>query len=82
MITVSMETAAPVSVISREDIRQSAAQDLFELLRVQPGVDVVRTGGPGTQTSIFLRGSNSNHVLVLVDGVASGESGRAGDEYG
>ena len=62
-------TLAPVSVISREDIRQSAAQDLFELLRLQPGVDIVRTGGPGTQTSIFLRGSNSNHVLVLVDGV-------------
>jgi vitamin B12 transporter len=60
---------APVSVISREDIRQSAAQDLFELLRLQPGVDIVRTGGAGTQTSIFLRGSNSNHVLVLVDGV-------------
>ena len=62
-------TLAPVSVISREDIRQSAAQDLFELLRLQPGVDIVRTGGPGTQTSIFLRGSNSNHVLVLVDGI-------------
>jgi vitamin B12 transporter len=60
---------APVSVITREDIRLSAAQDLFELLRLQPGVDIVRTGGPGTQTSIFLRGTNSNHVLVLVDGV-------------
>jgi vitamin B12 transporter len=60
---------APVSVISREDIRLSAAQDLYELLRLQPGVDIVRTGGPGTQTSIFLRGTNSNHVLVLIDGV-------------
>jgi len=63
------QALAPVSVISREDIRLSAAQDLFELLRLQPGVDIVRTGGPGTQTSIFLRGSNSNHVLVLIDGV-------------
>jgi len=60
---------APVSVITREDIRLSAAPDLLELLRLQPGVDIVRTGGPGTQTSVFLRGSNSNHVLVLVDGV-------------
>jgi vitamin B12 transporter len=67
-------TLAPVSVLSREDIRQSAAQDLFELLRLQPGVDIVRTGGPGTQTSIFLRGSNSNHVLVLVDGVRVGSA--------
>jgi len=60
---------ATVNVISREDIELSAAQDLFELLRLQPGIDIVRTGGAGAQTSIFLRGSNSNHVLVLVDGV-------------
>jgi vitamin B12 transporter len=63
-----------VSVITREDIRYSVAEDLFELLRLQPGVDIVRTGGPGTQTSIFLRGSNSNHVLVLVDGVRVGSA--------
>jgi vitamin B12 transporter len=63
------QTLAPVSVITREEIELSAAEDLFELLRLQPGIDIVRTGGPGTQTSIFLRGSNSNHVLVLIDGV-------------
>jgi vitamin B12 transporter len=63
------QTLAAISVITREDIAHSAAEDLFELLRLQPGLDVVRTGGPGTQTSIFMRGSNSNHVLVLIDGV-------------
>jgi len=63
------ESITAVSIISREDIELSAAEDLFDLLRLQPGVDIVRTGGPGTQTSIFLRGSNSNHVLVLIDGV-------------
>ena len=61
------DTLASVSVITREDIELSVAQDLFELLRLQPGVDIVRTGGPGGQTSVFLRGSNSNHVLVLID---------------
>jgi outer membrane cobalamin receptor len=63
------QSLASVSVITREDIELSVAEDLFELLRLQPGVDIVRTGGPGTQTSVFLRGSNSNHVLVLIDGV-------------
>jgi vitamin B12 transporter len=63
------DTLASVSVITREDIEISVAQDLFELLRLEPGVDVVRSGGPGAQVSVFLRGSNSNHVLVLVDGV-------------
>lgn len=68
------QALAPVSVITRQDIRLSAAQDLLELMRLQPGVDIVRTGGPGTQTSIFLRGSNSNHVLVLIDGVRVGSA--------
>jgi len=63
------EALASVSVITREDIEHSVVQDLLELLRLQPGVDIVRTGGPGAQTSVFLRGSNSNHVLVLIDGV-------------
>jgi len=63
------ETLASVSVITREDIEISVAEDLFELLRLQPGVDIVRNGGPGAQTSVFLRGSNSNHVLVLIDGI-------------
>ncbi len=63
------KTLASVSVITREDIGLSVAQDLVELLRLQPGVDIVRSGGPGAQTSVFLRGSNSNHVLVLIDGV-------------
>jgi vitamin B12 transporter len=60
---------ADVSVITRADIEASVAPDLLELLRLQAGVDVVRTGGAGEQTSVFLRGTNSNHVLVLIDGV-------------
>jgi len=69
MVEPLADALAAVSVISREDIELSAAQDLFELLRLQPGIDIVRTGGAGAQTSVFLRGSNSNHVLVLIDGV-------------
>ncbi len=62
-------TLADVSVITREEIQFSATRDLSDLLRLQPGIDIARTGGPGGQTSIFLRGTNNNHVLVLVDGV-------------
>jgi vitamin B12 transporter len=60
---------AEVSVLTRADIEASGAPDLLELLRLEAGVDVARTGGPGAQTSVFLRGTNSNHVLVLIDGV-------------
>lgn len=62
-------TLADVSVISRDDIEASVTRDISDLLRLEAGVDIARTGGPGGQTSIFLRGSNNNHVLVLVDGV-------------
>ncbi len=60
---------ASVSVISAADIQRSAAQDLLELLRLQAGLDVVRSGGAGGQTSVFMRGGNSTHTLVLIDGV-------------
>jgi vitamin B12 transporter len=59
----------PVSVISREDIELSLASDLAELLRFQAGIDLGRNGGPGQATSIFIRGTESNHTLVLLDGV-------------
>jgi vitamin B12 transporter len=66
---------ASVTVIDRDQIEISQAPDLLELLRKQAGVDMARTGGPGGQTSVFLRGSNSNHVLVLIDGVRVSAAG-------
>ena len=69
---------ASVSVIDRDQIERSQAPDLLELLRLEAGVDVARAGGPGTQTSVFLRGSNSNHVLVLIDGVRAAAAGTGG----
>lgn len=62
-------TLADVSVITRQDIDASLARDAFDLLRLEAGVDLYRTGGAGQQTSLFLRGTNSNQVLVLIDGV-------------
>ena len=63
------EALADVSVITREDIEASASRDVLDLLRLEAGIDVYRTGGAGQQTSLFLRGTNANQVLVLIDGV-------------
>ena len=63
------DAIVPVTVIGRDDIELSMAADLAELLRVQAGIDIGRNGGPGQATSVFLRGTESNHTLVLVDGV-------------
>src|SRR4249920_3561223 len=63
------ETLASVTVLTRADIEKSQAPDLLDLLARQVGVDMARTGGPGSQNSFFLRGGNSNHALVLIDGI-------------
>ena len=63
------DATVPVTVITREDIELSLATDLGELLRFQAGIDIGRNGGPGQAASIFLRGTESNHTLVLMDGV-------------
>lgn len=63
------ETLASVSVITRKDIERRQPQDLIDLLRTQAGIDLTRSGGPAGNISLFMRGTNSNHVLVLVDGV-------------
>jgi len=60
---------ASVDVIAGAELRRQPAADLGDLLRMRAGVEVARLGGPGQQTSLFLRGTDSNHVLVLVDGV-------------
>ncbi|RMD70726.1 MAG: TonB-dependent receptor [Gammaproteobacteria bacterium] len=63
------EALAPVVVLTREDIERSQAVDVAELLRFEAGIDIGRNGGPGQATSVFLRGTNSNHTLVMIDGV-------------
>ncbi len=67
--TAIRDVIVPVTVINRQQIEQSAASDLSELLRFEAGLDIGRNGGPGQATSVFLRGTESNHTLVLVDGV-------------
>lgn len=62
-------------VITRDDIVRSQARDIKALLETQAGIDVTRTGGPGGQTSVFMRGANSTHVLVLIDGVRVAAAG-------
>jgi vitamin B12 transporter len=63
------QATVPVRVITRDDIELSLATDLAELLRFEAGIDIGRNGGPGQATSFFMRGTESNHTLVLIDGV-------------
>lgn len=68
----SQKLAAPLqhtTVITRTDIESSSASDLPTLLRQESGVEITQSGGIGTQSAIRIRGSESDHVLILIDGV-------------
>ena len=67
------------TVIDRAFIERSGIRDVAELLRLVPGVSVARSGGPGAQSSIFLRGGENDYVRVLVDGVQVNDPGGAVD---
>jgi vitamin B12 transporter len=61
--------AVPVIVIDRAEIERTLALDAAELLSARAGLEVARNGGPGQPASLFIRGTESNHSTVLVDGV-------------
>ena len=68
------DSLAAVTVIDRKKIEQLQAYDFLELLASTPGIDVSRNGGRGANTSVYLRGSNNGHTMVLVDGVRLGSA--------
>ncbi|HVR80485.1 MAG TPA: TonB-dependent vitamin B12 receptor [Luteimonas sp.] len=72
-VTVDQSLAA-VEVIDHEQITRSQATSLQELLRGRAGINLSNQGGAGKLTTLFLRGSESDHVLVLVDGIRIGSS--------
>ena len=63
------EVLVPVLVIDRDAIERSGAADPGDILRFHAGLELGRNGGPGQTTAVFIRGADSNHTLVLVDGV-------------
>jgi vitamin B12 transporter len=68
------ESLASVTVITRRDIERSQAQSISELLTGLAGIDSTVNGGYGKTTSLFLRGTNADHVLVMIDGIKIGSA--------
>lgn len=68
------ETLVPVTVITREDIERTQVSSVPEALRSVPGLFVSTNGGLGKSASVFMRGTESDHVLVLVDGIKIGSA--------
>ncbi|MCK5353772.1 MAG: TonB-dependent receptor plug domain-containing protein, partial [Methyloprofundus sp.] len=60
------------TVITRQDIERKQINSIEQALRGVAGVNIANNGGLGKNTSVFLRGTESDHVLVLIDGVRAG----------
>jgi vitamin B12 transporter len=69
VVTPSDESASSTTVITASDIEARQLRTVPDALATVPGLNVVQSGGPGGQTSVFIRGTNSNHVKVLIDGI-------------
>jgi vitamin B12 transporter len=67
--TPVLEVASSITVVTAADIEARQERTFTDVLKDIPGLNVVQTGGPGGATSVFMRGTNSNHTKVLVDGI-------------
>jgi vitamin B12 transporter len=63
------QVASSVTVITAKDMERDQRRTVPDALATVPGLNVVQAGGPGGQTSVFMRGTNSNHTKVLIDGI-------------
>jgi vitamin B12 transporter len=63
------QVGSSVDVVTAADIAARQLRSLPDILQTMPGLNVVRAGGEGGQTSLFTRGTNSNHTKVLLDGI-------------
>jgi vitamin B12 transporter len=67
--TPEIQVASSMTVVTAEDIAARQERTLPDVLKDVPGLNVVQSGGPGAQSSVFMRGTDSNHTKVLVDGI-------------
>ena len=69
VVTPAGQVASSVTVVTDKDIQTQQYRTVPDVLNTIPGLNVVQTGGPGGQTSVFMRGTNSNHTKVFIDGI-------------
>ncbi|PSV19110.1 TonB-dependent vitamin B12 receptor [Photobacterium leiognathi subsp. mandapamensis] len=72
---------APFNVVTRQDIDKVQAKTLTEVISLLPGVQVTQNGGRGQLASIMVRGTNSDQVLVLVDGIRMARAAKGAVDF-
>ncbi|GEP10036.1 TonB-dependent receptor plug domain-containing protein [Methylobacterium gnaphalii] len=71
------QTGSSVTVLSAETLEQQQRRTVSDALQQVPGLNIVQNGGPGGQTSVFIRGANPNHTKVLIDGIDASDPSNA-----
>jgi vitamin B12 transporter len=80
-VTPTSQVASSITVITAKDIETQQLRTVPDVLSTVPGLNVVQAGGPGAQTSVFMRGTNSNHTKVLIDGIDVSDPGNANGAF-
>ena len=75
------QVGSSISLITARDIQDHQWRTVPDALQEVPGIDVVQSGGAGGQTSVFIRGANSNHTKVLIDGIEANDPSTPDDGF-
>jgi vitamin B12 transporter len=70
-----------ISVITREEIEKTSSRDLGDLLRNIPGLTITQNGGAGQTQTVRIRGGESRHTLVMIDGIRVNDPSSTGREF-
>jgi vitamin B12 transporter len=76
--TPQLDVGSSITVISADDIETRQERTFADVLKDVPGLNVVQTGGAGGVTSVFMRGTNSNHTKTFIDGIDVSDPSNSG----
>ncbi len=81
METLYDDVASTITVLTREELASEQLRTVAQALQAIAGLALANSGGVGKATSVFLRGANSDHTLVLLDGVELNDPSAPGNAY-
>jgi len=79
--TSAIQLASSFTLINSSEIAGKQKSGVIDLLREAPGMAAVQSGGPGAMSNIFMRGANTNHTLVVLDGVVLNDPSSVNGAY-
>lgn len=79
--TPTGQIGSSVTILTATDLEREQRRTLPDALQQVSGLHVVQAGGPGGQSSVFVRGTNANHTKVLIDGVEVSDPSNPGRTF-